>query len=429
MPNDSAAAPIKHGNNGKLLLTLITVVSFILLIILMSVSGSGSSQAYTQSDLMVVENMTVEVMPIKMQSQFTRKRIVYGQIESAKQSDVGFELAGVLAKRLVAEGDSVRQGQALAMLDLARLDARENELIASLDRARADATLAELSAKRTQELVDAKLEPQQRLDEAQAALNAATALVNEVQARLQSLQVEKEKSTIIAPFDGQVVAELADEGTVLNTGQAVFSVLATDSLEARFGLPENIAFGVELGEQYRLTLGGLEFPASVKSISKQRNLATRTIDTVFALSRNTLAPAELEALVSGDLVSISVPIEVDKRGAWIPLDALSSGVRGLWTVFVYDQSSQSIASRTVAVEHIEAEKAFVSGAIQDEDLIVANGSHRLTPGQTVTQVREVKNTVTNTMVDVSGSLHTQKQGRDGALSSYESADSASAHRN
>ena len=372
--------------NGILLMLAITGVCFALLVALMVFSGSGASQAYAQEQLMVVQNSKLTVMPIKIQDSFERKRIVYGAIESAKQSDIGFELGGVLNRFSAVEGDSVKAGQILASLDVARLKAQQTEIEAGIARAKAQARLASLSSKRVQDLVKAKLEPQQRLDESQAELDAAQALLRETQARLASLQVDLDISTLSEPFDGQIVRQYVDEGTVLNSGQAVFSILAQDSLEARFGLPEDTAFGIIKGDEYQLMMGETAIMARVKSVSKQRNLATRTLDALFSIEQSQLSPAQLFSLVSGNLVSINVSIDIEKSGAWVPVDALASGVRGLWTIFVYDQGSQTLSSRTVAVEHLEGARAFVSGAIRNNEQIVVTGTHRFIPGQKVNQV-------------------------------------------
>ncbi|MFB0912252.1 MAG: efflux transporter periplasmic adaptor subunit, partial [Glaciecola sp.] len=93
-------------------------------------------------------------------------------------------------------------------------------------------------------------------------------------------------------------------------------------------------------------------------------------------------------LISGDLVSLSVDVQMQKQGAWIPISALSNGVRGLWTLFVIDKSSgsQVIQARSVYVEYMEQDRAFVSGAIVQGELLVVSGLHRLTPNQLVTNI-------------------------------------------
>jgi RND family efflux transporter MFP subunit len=281
----------------------------------------------------------------------------------------------------------------LATLDKQRLFAQKKELDATLVKAKADATLASLSAKRTAELVKKRLEPEQRLDEANANLDAANALVNEVKARHESLDVELRKSSLIAPFSGQVVQQLLDLGTVVTTGQAVFSLMAEMDLEARIGLPTRSPLALNLGERYELSYEGETLPAILISIAKQRNRATRAVDALFKIDAKM---AQKRYLMSGDLVSLSVDVQIEKQGVWIPMSALSNGVRGLWTLFIIDKSSgsQIIQPRSVYVEYMEQERAFVSGAIAQGELLVVSGLHRLTPNQVVQNV-QVINTARN----------------------------------
>lgn len=391
--NNESLSEQSSSNAGKVPLAVLCAGSFALLIILMLFSGDKTAVAFADEQSLVIENAKVNVQPIFVQTAYTKQRKVYGLIESAKQANLGFELSGVIDATLVAEGERVIEGQTLASLDTQRLEAQKKELNAALRRANADAKLASLSAKRTAELVKKRLEPEQRLDEAKAGLDAANALVNEVKARVESLDVELQKSNLIAPFSGQVVQQLLDSGTVVTTGQPVFSLMAEVDLEARIGLPTQSPLALNVGERYPLSFDGQVISSTLISLAKQRNRATRAVDALFAVNAQA---AQSAYLMPGDLVSLSVDVVIEKQGAWVPVSALSNGVRGLWTLFVIDRSSgvQIIQPRSVYVEYMEQDRAFVSGAVQQGELLVLSGLHRLTPNQTVQNV-QVINTARN----------------------------------
>ena len=382
--------PAKSIKPNTSLLVLIVCISFTLLTVLMIFSGSQPVLALDDEKLLVIEQAKVEVAVVSMQDTYIKPRVVYGQLSSVQQSDVGFELSGTLQRAVVLEGALVEKDQILAKLDVARLNARKNELKSALASAKANAKLAQISAKRITQLVNKNLEPQQRLDEVQAQLEAADAAVSEAGARLESLQVELSKSSLLAPFSGQVVRQYLDAGTVLTAGQPVFSILAQNTLEARMGLPEQTAFGLQLGETRELAMNGQTFKAQVSSVAKQRNQATRTIEAVFTIDADTLSAQQKVVMIAGDLVSLTVDIPMQARGAWVPNSALASGVRGLWTLYVVDINS-TIQTRLVSIEYADNEKSYVSGAIQHGDKVVVSGIHRLVPQQSVSNVVEVGN--------------------------------------
>jgi len=379
--------------NGKLALLFLCIGSFLLLTVLILFSGDKAAIAFADEQLMIIEDAKVNVQVLSIQSAYTKQRKVYGLIESAQQADLAFELSGVIEKTRAVEGERVKKGQILATLDKQRLFAQKKELDAVLIRAEADARLASLSAKRTAELVKKRLEPEQRLDEAKAGLDAANALVNEVLAKHESLEVELRKSSLVAPFDGQLVQQLLDSGTVVSSGQPVFSLMAELDLEARIGLPTQSPLALNVGASYGLSYEGETLPSILISIAKQRNRATRAVDAVFKIDSQA---AQKHYLMPGDLVSLSVDVQIQKQGAWIPISALSNGVRGLWTLFVIDKSSgsQVIQPRSVYVEYMEQDRAFVSGAIVQGELLVTSGLHRLTPNQLVKNIH-VLNTARN----------------------------------
>ena len=371
-------------------LIVIGLCSFGLLAILLMFSGEQTPQSFTEEDALVMQNAKVSVQEVALQSSYTKSRKVYGLVEPTTQANLGFELAGVVAELLVKEGDVVTKGQALAKLDILRLQAQKEEVAAALKRAKADATLAQISSERVAELVSAKLESSQRLDEANANLDAANALVNEVSARSERITVEVEKSTLRAPFDGQIVSQLLDEGTVVNSGDTLFSLLAQSQLEARIGLPTQTPLALKIGQSYSLAFNELEIESTLVSISQQRNRATRAIDAIFTIDE---AGADSAFMMPGDIVSLSVDVTIQKSGTWVPTSALGNGVRGLWTLFVVSEvdSEQHIQPRSVQVEYVKGDRAYVSGAIKDGEKLVINGIQRLTPNQVVSNV--VANTV------------------------------------
>lgn len=360
--------------NKWLMLTPILVLPFIGLVALVVAAGSGQVIAPPVS----AKAHEVEVVPLTVQESYLQQRIAYGRVESGQRIDAGFELAGTVKKVLVDEGQSFDKGQPLAELDTQRLNARMQELNAVMARAEADARLAKLSEKRVRELVAKKLESAQRQDETREATLSAEALVTEIKARKASLQVDLDKSTLLAPFAGSVLVSQIDPGTVVAAGQHILSLQQDGTLEARVALPEDDAVGLLVDRQYNLLKGTKNLPAKLKSIATQRTLDTRTVDVRFELDANQTS------VMPGDLLAHAYSKDIQEQGIWIPKQALSSEVRGLWRLFTVEgEGNQHILSKSVEVLHVEGHQAFVRGALKQGDLLIINGVQRLVPDQVV----------------------------------------------
>jgi hypothetical protein len=104
-----------------------------------------------------------------------------------------------------------------------------------------------------------------------------------------------------------------------------------------------------------------------------------------------IAPSDFEKtyIMPGDIVSLSVDVDVQHTGAWVPAASLANGVRGLWTLFVVSEvnGKQVVQPRSVQVEYMEQDRAFVSGAIEQGDKLIVSGLQRFTPNQAVNNVR------------------------------------------
>lgn len=360
--------------NKWLTLAMVLILPFIGLTALIVSAGTGQVIAPPLN----AKTHNVDVLALQMQTSYQQQTVAYGRVEPAQRIDSGFELAGTLQKIWVDEGQSFVEGQLLAQLDTKRLEAGMLELNAALQRAEAEARLARLSEKRVEELVAKKLESTQRQDETRESTLAAQALVTEIKARQTSLQVDLDKSKLVAPFSGTVIANPLDQGTVVAAGQTVLRLQQASTLEARIALPADDAAGLKVDGQYNLLKGTQVIPARIKSIAAQRSLDTRTVDIRFDLIDSQIP------VLPGDLLAHVYSKEFEQPGVWVPRSALSSGVRGLWTLFtVAGEGSQSIASKTVEVLHLQEQQAYVRGALKQGDLLVINGAQRLVPEQVV----------------------------------------------
>ena len=209
-----------------------------------------------------------------------------------------------------------------------------------------------------------------------------------VRAQLDALEVDLDKSSLKAPFNGRIAKRHLDEGTTVAAGDAVLSLLETATLEVRVGVSPRVASQWSPGDAAILrTLDDMEVNATAKTVLPQRDARTRTVDVVFALKE---APLPLR---DGDLLELQVDREITETGFWLPRTALTESARNLWGAYVavpdedWKDASQPIHRldrRHLEVVHLEGDRVFVRGAISDGDQVVIGGLQRFVPGQLVT---------------------------------------------
>lgn len=366
----------------------------IIAIVLLVVAGvavffmSGASDAVSQNadrDRL----LPVEVAEVDMRAAFEAEARYAGRITASRSSNLGFERPGLLASVAVDEGAKVKAGDVLASLDTRSLEAQLAQARAQENEASARLALANVTVNRQKQLLDRKNVSEQRYDEARFNRQATAAQLAGARASIQALEVALELATIRAPYDGDIVARMVDEGTVVNAGQPIFRLLESAALEAHIGIPPETAATLNTGTIYQVDVRGQLYPAVLSQVLSEVDAETRTISAIF------LVEAPLSDVRAGELARVVLTQEVREPGFWVPLEALSEGRRGLWAVYVVApddadgtqetviENAGVIERRTVQLLHTEAARAYVRGTLRDGEAYVSNGTHRLVPGQRV----------------------------------------------
>lgn len=213
-----------------------------------------------------------------------------GTLNPTNKVDLGSELSGTVAQVFVDYNDRVKKGQVLAVLDttklrqtIAKSQAALESATASVQQARA--TLSENQTKLTRylevfQLSGGKVPSSTEMDaaradveRAQANLASAQAAVAEAQATLHANEIDLRKSEIKSPVDGIVLSRAVDPGqTVAASLQAVtLFTIAEDltKMELIVSVSESDVGKVKAGQEATFNVDAFpnkQFPASIRMV-------------------------------------------------------------------------------------------------------------------------------------------------------------------
>ncbi|MEO1639260.1 MAG: efflux RND transporter periplasmic adaptor subunit [Pseudomonadota bacterium] len=316
---------------------------------------------------------SVAVQTLRYTDGYTMTRRFLGQVEAGADAAVSFELSGRLAELAVDEGAVVKRGDVLARLDTVLLDAEEQRLRASRDATAAQLAFAESRVIRATELLGDGFSSQETLDQAIATRDELQARIAEIEAGLLTVSINREKSVLVAPFDGRVGQQTVEVTETLSPGQPVLTLIETAAPKVRIGLPLDIdpnALDAPIIE-----IEGTPYPATLHRVRPDIDPVTRTRTAIFAVGSDV-------PLTFGQTASLAVASDVGAQGVWVPLDALQEGSGSIWTVLVVD--GDTVRAAAVELLHAEADRAFVRGTFADGAQLIRTGAHRVVPGQKVT---------------------------------------------
>jgi len=143
-----------------------------------------------------------------------------GRLEASRVAQVRARAAGILQKRLFAEGSDVKAGQRLFQIDPAPYQATLASTQATLARAQANLTQATAQAERYKPLLEANAVSKQEYINAVAAQKQAEADVAAGRAALQTSQINLGYATVTAPISGRIGRALVTEGALVGQGEA-----------------------------------------------------------------------------------------------------------------------------------------------------------------------------------------------------------------
>ncbi|MCY4056026.1 MAG: efflux RND transporter periplasmic adaptor subunit [Cyanobacteria bacterium MAG CAR3_bin_5] len=247
---------------------------------------------------------------VVVQQQALRGTVVAtGTVEPVRQVNLSPPQSGIVAAINVEEGEQVRAGQVLVVMDDGDLPMRIKERQALLTQAEEELALREEELLRQQGLVEAGALSQLALSQLESRYRAQQSQVAASRQRLQELLQEQTELTVQAPFDGLVLERFAEPRSYVTPSGNANDATRTSLLTIGTGhqlvaaLPDNEVGRIRLNQGATVLLDALPnqpLDAQVNIIAprSQVNDNVITFDVTLAfLSEN----PQLRYGMSGDV--------------------------------------------------------------------------------------------------------------------------------
>lgn len=213
----------------------------------------------------VVEEQTLEAGPE-----------ISGTLRARRAASIRAEVSGAVLEVAAQAGERVKAGQLLARIDDTAL---ADSLLAArlgVTAARNGLAVAGSNAERSRTLADAGAISSQQAEQADAALEAARAVLADAEARLAQAALLARKTRVRAPFAGVVSERQVSPGDVVAPGAPLFTVIDPALLELEAAVPAAQAGEVTPGAdvRFRVTGFGAGFDGKVDRLNPAVDHAT-----------------------------------------------------------------------------------------------------------------------------------------------------------
>lgn len=301
-----------------------------------------------------------------------------GSVEARTSSVVASEVAGLVVELVAREGDAVSRGGPLVRLRRENLELRLAARRADLKEAEARLVQAKRNQVRFRELFDEDIVSRERLDDAESEVIALEGRVESLQAEIDLVEDDLERSVVRAPYAGVVVEEHAQVGEWIATGGPVVELLDLEHLEVELQVPERRYPDLQPGASVQVSfeaLPGHGLTGKLGAVIPRADSQSRTFPVKVRFDNR-----DHEVGV-GMLAQVELPVGGSDSALIVPKDALVR--RGSRTV-VYRIDGQG-KSEEIDVEtgSGSGEWIQIAGPVSPGDRIVTRGNERIRPGQDV----------------------------------------------
>ncbi|CAN7648859.1 efflux RND transporter periplasmic adaptor subunit [Rhizobium sp. LjRoot258] len=346
---------------------------------------------------------TVGVMAVPV-GDVSPKHEFVGRVEAMNAVDIRSRIEGFIEKRLFNEGQVVKSGQDLFLIDSRALEIALADAKASLASAQATLADAQRRVDRNKSL-SSQTVSRATLEESQTALETGQANLLAAQARVSQAELNLSYARISSPIAGRIgAAQLSDGSFVSGSSMTLARVVEMEPIRVVFSVTDRsilelraAAGGIskdELAGKFVPTLrlsNGQEYkqPGKIEFFGNEIDEATGT------LSIRTLFPNPDFLLVPGQFVTVIVSETERKMRPIVPLGAVQQDREGKFVLLVNEKNE--VALRRIKVSEQVGGTFAVDDGLKGGESLIVEGIQNVAEGLavTVTQVSPADNAVTS----------------------------------
>jgi RND family efflux transporter MFP subunit len=306
-----------------------------------------------------------------------------GSVTPLQSVDVRSQVTSVVARVNIREGQFVRAGELLFVLDSRADEANLAKARAQLAKDQAALADARRQLERSRDLLAQNFVAQGAVDTNQALVDSQLALVASDRAAIDAVQVALSYARITAPNAGRAGAVNVFPGSAVQAGQTTLvTITQLDPIGVAFNLPQRYLPDALAG----LRDGGAAVSAALPDGGATLKGRLQFVDNAVDAASGTVKVKAQFGNAGGKLwpgayVNVSMILDTLKGALVVPQASVIQAARG---ALVYAVQDGKAVARPVQVLYSQGEDAAVTG-VQLGERIVLDGRQNLRPGTPVAE--------------------------------------------
>lgn len=312
-----------------------------------------------------------------VQQEVSQNRSVIGVLYYERISNISTEVAGLVETVQVSQGDHVKLGDTLVVLNTEILEQEIALTRTRIEQAQLRIGNTQKNFKRLEKLYKQAGVSEKDFDDAEYAYQDAQKEKQANEDTLKKLLIQKKRSVIAAPFAGIILTKDVDSGAWVQQGKQLVSLGSSEDLFVRAPIAENLLQFVEIGANV---------PVSVTAFGQQTSGTVVDIDPVADVKTKNIflkiKIAPLPLIAQNMSATVHVPASTKQKLQVLPRAAV---IKFQGKDFIYTVKENKAAILPVNIVTFMGESVAVDNPyIVPGMIVVVEGNERLRPDQPVT---------------------------------------------
>lgn len=310
---------------------------------------------------------------------------VSGMISSKQTAMLSTRIMGFVEKIYVRQGDLVKKGQLLLLINSDDLKAKKRQAEAMVAEAEAAAKNAKRDYERFKTLHSQRSVSDKELENIELNMTSINAKLEIARQGLNEVNAMLAYTHIKAPFSGYITQKMIDEGSTANPGMPLLSIEQSGDMNIKASVPENYVQYLKIGDSVRIDIKSLNkwIDGSISELSPSATLTGGQYAMKIAI-----APKEKRNLRTGMYAGIHIPNKLEKQSnmeIWIEKSSVVKRDQ-LTGVYIVTPDNQAML-RWIRLGKEDGNQIEVLAGLNVKDRIIRKTDARLYNGKKVTVLK------------------------------------------
>jgi len=301
-----------------------------------------------------------------------------GTLYYDRKSALALEEEGIIIKRLCDDGQYVKKGEPIFVLDSRLLKSNISAQEASLKALLADLKRDKLDLDRSKALYERKSISKKSYENTLYGIENLEARINAMKENLHGLRIRLEKRTLMAPFNSIILKRYKEVGEWVGKGSTLVELADTSSIKARVNVQSELITSLQTNQEIITNVAGIEIKAKIKAIIPIAQKSTRTFPVELSLNRN-------HTFIEGMRADIKFPALAKQNALLVPRDAVIKRF-GQEVVFIANDGIASMIP--VKVIGFSGSMCAISAeGLQENSNVIIKGNERIFPDMPIEVIK------------------------------------------